>query len=243
MAKLLLNKTAVVTGGSNGYGFGIAKKLKEAGANVWITGRRIEKLKSAASELQINYKRADVTSPKDWDELVKTIIEEHGQLDILKNNAGGGIAIADITAQSDIDIKSSVELNLLGAIYGSKRAAELMVKQKSGTIINISSICSTQAWPGFSIYAAAKAGLEQFSRSLYVDLRPHHVRAMCITPSWGNTSFNEATGLQGFDEEVANKAIQPDDMGKVVVDACLLPDHLIIPEFTILPMVQEIVPY
>lgn len=243
MTKLLLNKTAIVTGGSNGYGFGIAKKLKEAGANVWITGRRIENLKSAATELNINYMRADVTSPEDWDELVKTIVDKHGQLDILINNAGGGIAIAEITVQSDIDIKSSVELNLLGAIYGSKRAAELMVKQKSGTIISISSICSTQAWPGFSIYAAAKAGLEQFSRSLYVDLRPHNVRAMCITPSWGNTSFNEATGLQGFDEEVAHKAIQPDDMGKIVLDACLLPDHLIIPEFTILPMIQEIVPY
>ncbi|MCM4164618.1 MULTISPECIES: SDR family oxidoreductase [unclassified Arenibacter] len=243
MTKLLLNKTAVVTGGSNGYGFGIAKKLKEAGANVWITGRSIEKLKLVASELKINYIKADVTNPGDWDDLVKTILNEHGQLDILINNAGGGIAIADITDQSDLDIKSSIDLNLLGAIYGSKRAAEIMVKQKSGTIVNISSICSTQAWPGFSIYAAAKAGLEQFSRSLYVDLRPHNVRAMCITPSWGNTSFNEATGLQGLDEEVAKKAIQPEDMGKVVVDACSLPEHLIIPELTIIPMVQEIIPF
>lgn len=243
MKKILLNKTAIVTGGSNGYGYGIAKKLKEAGAIVWITGRRVEKLKSTATELNINYMRADVTNPEDWDVLVKTIVDKHGKLDILINNAGGGITIADITVQSDMDIKSSVELNLLGAIYGSKRAAEIMVKQKSGTIINISSICATQAWPGFSVYAAAKAGLEQFSRSLYVDLRPHQVRSMCITPSWGNTSFNESTGLQGLDEEVAIKAIQPDDLGKVVLDACLLPDHLVIPNITILPMIQEIVPY
>lgn len=239
----LENKTAIITGASSGYGIGIAKMLKVAGCNVWITGRNEERLKKVADKLGVDFMVSDITSPEDWDALMHTVIEKNGSLDILVNNAGNGVEIADITQQTDDKIKQSIEVNLLGAIYGSKRAAKLMVAQKSGTIINISSICSVQAWPGWSVYSAAKAGLEQFSRSLYVDLRPHLVRAMFITPSWGNTSFNKSSDLPDFDELVAKKAIQPDDLGKIVVDACALPAHLVIPELILLPLVQEIVPY
>ncbi len=239
----LNNKIAIVTGGSSGYGIGIAKMLKRAGATVWISGRNENRLKKVSTELKIHYKVSDITSPEDWDGLIGTVIKEHGSLDILVNNAGNGVDIADITDQSDENIKHSIEVNLMGAIYGSKRAAKLMVPKKSGSIINISSICSVQAWPGWSVYSAAKAGLEQFSRALYVDMRPHQVRAMYITPSWGNTSFNKAADLPDFDAEIAQKVIQPDDLGKIVVDACTLPAHLVIPEMIVLPLVQEIVPY
>lgn len=240
---LLNNKIAIVTGGSSGYGIGIAKMLKNAGATVWITGRNRDRLKKVSEELKVNYQVSNITNPDDWDRLIEAVTAKHGSLDILVNNAGNGVDIADITEQSDENIRHSIEVNLMGAIYGSKRAAKLMVPKKSGSIINISSICSVQAWPGWSIYSAAKAGLEQFSRALYVDMRPHQVRAMYITPSWGNTSFNKAADLPDFDAEIAKKAIQPDDLGKIVVDACTLPAHLVIPEMTVLPLVQEIVPY
>ncbi len=242
-SKQLTGKTAIVTGASSGYGQGIAKALKAAGANVWITARNAKRLQQVADTLQVNYQVADVTSPDDWDELMASISSQGQTLDILINNAGGGLEINDITEQSDENIKSSIEVNLLGAIYGSKRAARLMVPQRSGIIINISSICSVQAWPGWSVYAAAKAGLEQFSRSLYVDLRPHQVRATCITPSWGNTAFNTTAGLPAFNPETAAQAIQAEDLGKIILDICLLPPHLVIPEMIVLPLVQEIVPY
>ena len=241
--KQLSGKTAIVTGASSGYGLGIAQALKAAGATVWITARKAEQLQQVADSLQVNYQVADVSKPDDWDELMTTITTQGHSLDILVNNAGGGLEINDITEQSDENIKSSIEVNLLGAIYGSKRAARLMIQQKSGIIINISSICSVQAWPGWSVYAAAKAGLEQFSRSLYVDLRPHQVRATCITPSWGNTAFNTSAGLPAFNPETAAQAIQPEDLGKIILDTCLLPPHLVIPEMIVLPLVQEIVPY
>ncbi len=93
------------------------------------------------------------------------------------------------------------------------------------------------------MYAAAKAGLDQLTKHLYVELRPYGARATTIMPSWGATDFNPAASLDSFSKDVAEKAIQPCDIGKVVVDVCQLPNHLVIPELRLLPLVQEIQAY
>lgn len=239
----LKNKVAIITGASSGYGVGIARKFKKAGAKLWIVARRKELLQDVAQDLGVNYFVGDIRNPEDWDQLFEEVIRAEGRVDILVNNAGSAIKIEELTGQEDKAIRESLEVNLLGAIFGSKRAAGLMVKQKSGTIVNVSSICSIQAWPGWSVYAAAKAGLEQFSKSLYVELRNKGVRVNCITPSWGNTSFTEASKLPEFDSDIQNRVIQPEEMGEIVLNICCLPDHLVVPEMVVLPMVQEIVPY
>jgi short-subunit dehydrogenase len=118
-----------------------------------------------------------------------------------------------------------------------------MQAQGSGTIVNISSICDRECWPGFSIYGAAKAGLLAFSQHLYVELRSHGVRVTCVTPSWGATDFGEAAGLERAADDLRAKVTQPDELGELVAQICELPDHLVIPTLTVLPLVQEIVPY
>ena len=90
----------IVTGGSDGYGKGIAKMLKAAGAQVWITGRNEAKLQAAASELGVDYLVADVTKPEDWDR----VFAATGCPDVLVNNAGAGGKIAPVAEQSDEDI-------------------------------------------------------------------------------------------------------------------------------------------
>lgn len=232
-----------MTGASNGYGVGIAEAMIAKGFTVWITARNREKLNGIANKIGGRAIVADATSPQDWDRVMDIILKESGRLDILVNNAGGGIAVAPITGQSDEDIVESIQTNLTAAILGSKRAAQVMQKQKNGTIINISSICATQAWEGWGIYAAAKAGLNQFTRSLYVEMRPYKVRATVLVPSWGATGFQTGANLPAPEAELASQMISPADIGKVVVDICLLPDHLVVPELTLLPLVQEILPY
>ena len=91
--------------------------------------------------------------------------------------------------------------------------------------------------------AAAKAGLNQFSRSLYVEMRPYNVKATVLIPSWGATGFQAQANLPAFSEDIVAKMISPQDIGRVVTDICLLPSHLAIPELTLLPLVQEISPY
>ena len=241
--KKLEKAVAIVTGGSEGFGKGIAQALLAEGCTVWITARRAEKLFDVAEEIGAKALVADATSPADWDRVFDTVLAESGRLDILVNNAGGGIAISPISEQSDEDIVQSIQLNLVAAILGSKRAANVMQAQRSGTIISVSSVCAVQAWEGWGIYAAAKAGLNQFSKSLYVELRPHHVRATVLVPSWGATGFQESSHIPSFEENIAAQAISPQDMGRVVVDICTLPAHLVVPELTLLPLIQEIVPY
>ncbi len=241
----LQNQVAIVTGGAKGYGAGIAARLKEHGARVWITGRDEAALNAAAAQLGVQAVRADATSPADWDMLFDRVIGEAGRLDILVNNAGAGLNIAPFEEQSDDMMAAIVQLNLIAPMYGWRRAAPLMKQQGSGVIINISSSCALYAWPGWGPYSGAKAGLNQASHCLYTELRPYGVRVATVNPSWGATDFVAAAGITGHpagDAEIRPKCMQPEEMGDLIVYLCELPAHLAMPDVTVQPLVQEIVP-
>jgi len=235
-------RVAIVTGGSRGYGAGIAQTLQQAGAEVWITGRDTATLEAKAKELGAHHLRADVTIPDDWDQLFDAVMNKHGRLDILVNNAGAGIHIAPFVEQTDEGIEAIVRLNLTGQMFGWRRAAKVMQQQQSGLIINISSGCAIHAWPGWGPYSAAKAGLNQASHCLYTELREAGVRVCTITPYWGNTSFRDASDIPLAGEEVEQRMMQPDEMGQLVLDICRTPAHLAIPDVTVQPLVQQIEP-
>ena len=231
-------KKVIVTGGSGGYGKGIAETFKKAGAEVWITGRNEGKLRAAAEELGVHAVLADVTSGKDWDR----VMEQAGPVDILINNAGGGGTIRPIAEQNDEEIVGAINNNLTGTLLGCARAARIMQKKKSGLIVNISSVCALYAWPAWSVYTAAKAGLSKFSHGLYTELRPYGVRVFCVTPSWGATGFNTAANIPAFSPEQRAQAIHPDEMGKLILELAEMPEHLNITDITIQPLIQEINP-
>lgn len=236
-----LNGTkALVTGGSGGYGYGIARELRSGGAEVWITGRDSRKLEAAAKEADVRFIRADVASGADWDRVMEAV----GELDILVNNAGSGGKIAPVAEQTDEEIIGTINTNLLGAILGCRRAGATMMKRKRGIIVNISSVCALYAWPSWSVYTAAKAGLAKFSHGLYTELRPHSVRVSCVTPSWGQTDFNRNANICGASEEpgLASRCIAPEELGRIVRHLIEQPDHLAIPDITIQPTVQDICP-
>jgi len=242
MSTPLHGQTALVTGGAKGFGRGIAAALKSAGAQTYITGRDQAALDQAASELGVTALRADVTSPADWDRVMARLLADTGRVDILVNNAGGGVKIAATEEQTDESIDAVIALNLTGALYGCRRFAPLLRKQGSGTIVNVSSSVAHHAWPTWGIYAAAKAGLNQFSKSLYLELRAHGVRVTTISPSWGATQFTDAAGLGARDLATLEKCIQPSDIGRMVTDVCALPAHLCVQETILWPMVQEVNP-
>ena len=135
-----------------------------------------------------------------------------------------------------------IALNLTSALYGCRRVAPLLRAQGSGTIVNISSSVAHHAWPTWGIYGAAKAGLNQFAKSLYLELRPHGVRVTTISPSWGATEFTDAAGLGSRDPATLSQCIQPSDIGMIVTGVCTLPPHLCVQETILWPMVQEVNP-
>jgi NAD(P)-dependent dehydrogenase (short-subunit alcohol dehydrogenase family) len=238
----LKDQVALITGGAKGYGAGIAEMLAAAGARVWITGRDTAALEKTAKRLGVQSLPADATVPADWDRAIAAVIQATGRIDILVNNAGGGVKIAPAAEQSDDSIAASIALNLTAAMYGCRRVAPIMQQQKSGMIVNISSVCSRYSWPGWGVYGAAKAGLENFSKSLYLELRPHGVRVTTVIPSWGATEFTDASGLGPRDAATAAQCIQPVELGKIIADICALPSHLCVQETIVWPTVQEVSP-
>ena len=241
-ASPLLGQTALVTGGAKGYGAGIAEALRTQGARVWITGRDEAALRKTAAALDVAWIRADATVPEDWDRALGTVLGAAGRLDILVNNAGGGVKIAATEDQTDASIASVIALNFTGVIFGCRRVAAIMRKQGAGIIVNISSVAGHHAWPTWGIYGAAKAGLNHFSKSLYLELRPHGVRVTTVTPSWGATEFTDAAGLGPRDADTLKKCIKPAELGRLVADHCALPAHLCVQETILWPMVQEVSP-
>jgi NAD(P)-dependent dehydrogenase (short-subunit alcohol dehydrogenase family) len=242
MATPLSGQTALVTGGSKGYGAGIASALKAAGAKVWITGRDQVALKQTAAALGVDWIRADATVAADWDQALAAVTRESGRLDVLVNNAGGGIRIASTEEQTDESIEAAIALNLTGVIQGCRRAARIMRQQRSGIIVNISSVAGHHAWPTWGVYGAAKAGLNHFSKSLYLELRPFGVRVTTVSPSWGVTDFTDAAGIGPRDADTLSKCIKPAELGEVVAAHCALPPHLCVQETILWPTVQEVSP-
>ncbi len=239
------DKIVLITGGSKGYGAGTAEVMKQAGAKVWITGRDQAALDATAKRLGVKGIRADVTSPADWDRVFAALQAEGGRLDVLVNNAGGGVKIAPMTEQTDEAIAQIIAVNLTGQLYGCRRAAKVMKAQRSGLIVNISSGCALHAWPGWGPYSAAKAGLNQFGHCLYTELREAGVRVTTITPYWGATDFVDAAGIAGHpasDPAIRAKCMQPAEMGRLVLDVCNTPAHLAIPDITVQPLIQQIEP-
>lgn len=237
---VLAEKKVIVTGGSDGYGKGIAKVFRDAGAKVWITGRNEEKLKNTAALLQVEYIVADVAKGEDWDKVFSQVPSP----DILINNAGAGGNIAPVAEQKDEEIIHTININLTGAILGCRRAAKIMMEKKSGLIINISSVCALYAWPAWSVYTAAKAGLSKFTHGLYTELRPYGVHVSCVTPSWGQTNFAKAANISAASEDpvLGKKCISPEELGIMIKHVAELPDHLAVPDITLQPMIQDISP-
>jgi NAD(P)-dependent dehydrogenase (short-subunit alcohol dehydrogenase family) len=234
----LSESTVVVTGGARGYGAGIAEAFVRTGAQVWITGRDARKLEQTAQRIGAVPFLADVTDGAAWDRLIQAVLEKRGRLDILVNNAGAGLQISPATEQTDESMAHGIATNLTGAMFGCRRAAAIMKGQGCGLIVNIGSACSTHAWPGWSVYSAAKAGLLMFTRCLLTELRPHGIRVTSVLPSWGQTDFTDAANLPPRDPTVLAKCITPADLGRLMVQVAQLPAHLVAEEIKLWPMVQ-----
>ena len=238
----LKDMVAIVTGAAGGYGKGIATVLRDCGAKVWITDINPDALEAAKSELGVNGMVANSASGEDWDKLFDKVMAEDGRVDILVNNAGGAFEIKPLDEQSDEGIALSVTVNLTGKILGCKRAAKVMKAQKSGTIINVSSVCARQAWPGWSTYSAAKGGVLDLSKCLYTELREYGVRVTTVMPSWGATKFTDNANLGPRDAETLSKCIKPTELGELMAYIASLPQHLEMQDVTLLPTVQQIEP-
>lgn len=233
-----MNRIVLITGASSGYGKATAKAFKENGDTVIMTARSLEKLEAACREVGGDLAVSmDVTLPADWERIVSLIKEKYGRLDILVNNAGGGIAIKEVREFTPDEIDAVIRLNLNSVIYGCRAFADMMAGQKSGTMINISSVCARQCWPTWSVYAAAKAGVLNFSKGMYLEMQPHNVRVTCVVPSSASTAFQSACGIGETTDQLL-----PEDIAETVLYVANLPQRAVVEDVTVWGIDKQINP-
>ena len=180
--------TALVTGGSSGIGFAIAKTLADAGARVAITGRDEDKLARAAATIGGHPIRADVSIEADVERTMQDVVAAFGHLDILVNNAGIGVFKA-LVAQDLESFERIFATNVTGPMLMGREAAKHFITRKRGNIVNIASTAGTRGAPNGTAYYASKFALRGMTECWRGELRPHNIRVFLINPSEVLTPF------------------------------------------------------
>lgn len=226
MEKLLQGKTALITGASKGIGRSIALHLAKHGANVAFTYlSSVEKGQALEAELQqlgVKAKgyRSDAADMKAAEELVNAVIAEYGSLDVVVNNAGitrDGLLMR-MTEENFNDV---IRTNLNSVFNITKCCQRQMLKQKSGSIINISSVVGVKGNAGQANYAASKAGIIGFTKSIALELGSRNIRCNAIAPGFIETEMTavlaEDTVKQWREAIPLKRGGTPDDVANAVI--------------------------
>lgn len=196
MAGRLEGKVAIITGGGTGIGAAAARRFAEEGARVVVCGRRIEPLEQTVAAISESGGSAvarvlDVSDANAFAELALAIERDFGRIDILVNNAysmvGGMIAYT-----SPEEWHSTFRVTLDGTFYGTRAVFPVMERQKSGAIVNLSSVCGVLGAMYTAAYGAAKAGVISFTRTAALEGAPHNIRVNVVIPGVAMTPGTEA---------------------------------------------------
>ena len=231
----LSDKVALVTGGGSGIGKAIAKALLAEGCKVIINGRNEEKLEQAKTELGSNVESmvCDVTDEGQVENTFSSIISNYDRCDILINNAGMA-AKAKAHEMKYETWKKVLNVNLNGAFFCARESMKIMIKQKSGRIINIGSISGQMSRPENAAYTASKFGLEGLTRALALEGRDHGIAVSILHPG------NVGTDIWKGREEIAEREglIPLEDIGKLAITMLSMSPNVNILGSVILPITQ-----
>ncbi len=217
---MLQNKTVLITGGTKGIGLGIAESLLAEGVNVAITGRDQAATESVAASLgspdRVLGIAADVRDYAAQQAAVQAVIDKWGQLDGMIANAGVG-HFAPIDSMTVEQWNEVIDINLTGVFYSTKASLEAL-KASKGYLITIASLAGTNFFPKGAAYNASKFGLVGFTQAVMLDVRDAGVKVTTIMPGSVATYFNNHVP-----SEADAWKIQPEDIGKLVVDLLTMP--------------------
>jgi short-subunit dehydrogenase len=182
----VIRKTAIVTGASSGIGLASVRALHKAGYRVFGTSRRSSTVLGDAGTLLT----CDITDEASVTAMVKTVLDETGRIDLLVNNAGFGIS-GGAEESSIAQAQDLFDVNLFGVIRAIRAVLPTMRTQKSGRIINISSVLGLIPAPYMALYAASKHAVEGYSESLDHEIRSQGIRVVLVEPAYTRTAFDQ----------------------------------------------------
>jgi len=225
-------RSALVTGAARGLGRAVALALAEAGADVALGLRDVSRDDGLADEIRALGRRAvplqmDVTRLGEVEAAVAATVEELGSLDLLVNNAGGGVGHIPAEEVSVADFERAVDVNLKGTFFACRAAFSPMRKRGFGRIVNVSSQAALVALPGESVYCMAKAGVSHLTRCLAVEWGRYGIAVNAVAPTFVRTPGTEpALSDPAFRAEVEERIAalhrigEPDEVAGAVVFLC-----------------------
>ena len=226
MSYNLNNKTALITGGSKGIGKDIVKKFINSNCNVAFTylssdeeAAKIEK-EFGRNNLKIKKYKSDASNFEASSKLVEDVIKDFGGFDILINNAG--ITKDNLILRMDQDAwKKVIDINLNSCFNLTKCSVREFIKKKEGVIINISSIVGVKGNAGQSNYAASKAGVNGFTKSIALELASRNIRCNAIAPGFIETDMTSKDGSALFDKWIESIPLKRAGIVDDVSELCL----------------------
>jgi len=219
---------ALITGGSKGIGFAIAKVLKEGGAKVAITARDPQSLNKSAKQIGVEGIVADVRKEQDCCKAVGSALKSLGELNVLVNNAGIGYKAP--LESVDVELFKDVwSTNVLGAMVMSREVSRVFKKQKYGSIINIASTAALRGYENATAYVASKFALRGMTQCWQAELRRFNIRVILINPSEVQTNFGRKSEVTNID----HRKLLAEDVAHAVASCLTMDDRGFVPEITL----------
>jgi len=241
-----LGKTILVTGASSGIGAAIARRFSEGGARLVLCARRLDRLRTLASELKspVHVFELDVRDRKAVHDAIAALPADFSEIDVLVNNAGLALGLAPADRADLDDWDEMIDANCKGLVYVTRAVLPGMVARDRGHIVNIGSVAATYPYPGGNVYGASKAFVKQFSLDLRADLSGKRIRVTDIEPGMvAETEFSlvRFKGDAAKSSEVYRgfEALRGDDIAETVHWCTTLPAHVNVNRLEVMSVMQS----
>ncbi|HKK82395.1 MAG TPA: SDR family NAD(P)-dependent oxidoreductase [Prolixibacteraceae bacterium] len=243
-----MKKIALITGATSGIGQAAAKLLAKNDFNVIITGRRNKRLEQLEEEIikaqssDVYTLNFDVRNKTEVEESINSLPDEWKNISVLINNAGLASGVDPVNEGDYNDWDTMVDTNVKGLLYVSRTVSKIMVKNKSGHIINVSSIAGRESYPNGSVYCGTKHAVEAITKSMRLDLLPHNIKVSRISPGMVETEFS-LVRFHGDVEKADNvyngfTPLYAEDVADTILFMITRPDHVNIDDVLIMPTAQ-----
>jgi len=246
MAETLKGKVAVITGVGSGFGKATAELFARADQvglvlidyNQQALDATAEVCRAAGSK--VIALAGDVTKTETFELALKETLAAFGKIDFLINYAGGALKVAPIEEMDDATNHRIIDLNLTSTITSCRTFTPQFKLQGYGKIINVSSACDRRSWPGWSVYSAAKAGVNAFTKCLYTELRPYGIAVTLLVPGGSNTGFQAAAAGVKLFEWDESLAVRPEHFADMVYQTCALSKGGCVSELLVYGLAQDV---
>jgi NADP-dependent 3-hydroxy acid dehydrogenase YdfG len=238
------DKVLVITGASSGLGAAAARHLAKQGAKLVLGARRLDRLRSLAKELALGggaVVQTDVTQRAEVKRLVDHAVQSHGRIDVIINNAGL-MPLSPLERLKIDDWDRMIDVNIKRVLYGVAAALPHMKAQKSGQIINVSSVAGHKVRPGNTVYSATKSAVRVISEGLRQEVKPYNIRTTVISPGAVASELPDTVTEPDVAENVRKvyeHAIPADSFVRMVAFAMSQPEDVDVNEILFRPTSQE----